>query len=203
MSITTNSAKLTPNFSRFTRIGRPDFSTKKEMKNISQNHSLRLLFAEQVHDQVVKHVQSSGLPQVEDYLVDLLLSFIHTERIFAVRDSVGKPISSVYEMLAEADVRLNADSFDRERAVHKHIGDYILFWSGVYPDFLNKLKLQPGWDLACNYMEQGRNSYHLVSTFDHPPYTADSALFKTMSEIYPACSFVLKQVAEDNPFYAA
>ncbi|MDI9639676.1 hypothetical protein QPK87_04965 [Kamptonema cortianum] len=173
------------------------------MKNISQNHPLRLLFAEQVHDQVVKHVQSSGLPQVEDYLVDLLLSFIHTERIFAVRDSVGKPISSVYEMLAEADVRLNADSFDRERAVHKHIGDYILFWSGVYPDFLNKLKLQPGWDLACNYMEQGRNSYHLVSTFDHPPYTADSALFKTMSEIYPACSFVLKQVAEHNPFYAA
>ncbi len=106
-------------------------------------------------------------------------------------------------MLAEGDVRLRADSFDREREVHKHIGDFILFWSGLYPNHLTKLKIVTQANLTCDYTRQGQRSYHLVSTFNHDPYTAEAPIFNTLSERFEDLAFVLGQVSRKSGLYVA
>ena len=81
-------------------------------------------------------------PGVTDYLADVLTDFAHMGRVHQVKDLQGRPLEEVADMLLQADVRLGAEVFNREREVHKHIGDFTLFWAGVYPDALPRLQAQ-------------------------------------------------------------
>lgn len=131
--------------------------------------------------------------QVELYLTALLGSFGRTDRVYAIRDKEGKPIRTVLEMLAEGDVLLNANSFEREREVHRHIGDYVLFWSGIYPDHLTKGRAgEATW--RCTYREQGKASYYLASTFDYDPYRDEAAVLRKLSDGFDEFSEVLRFV---------
>lgn len=164
---------------------------------------LYVMFRDLIQDALI--LEGSGpVPEaVEHYVCQLLVDFSKTDDVFAVRDSNGRPVTSIFEMLAEADVRLNAASFDRERTVHKHIGDYILFWSGINPAFLRKIKLDDGRDLVCDYSRQGRESYRVVSTFEHSPYDREAPLFRVMSDAYDDLTQSLSRVRRHLPFYHA
>lgn len=172
------------------------------MANVSPNHPLAVMMADLVREQVSRHIGSVPAKS-EEYLASLLVEFIRTDRLYTIKDADGRPVTSVIEMVAEGDVRLRADSFDREREVHKHIGDYILFWTGIYPDHLRRIKLKTPGDLACDYARQGRDSYHLVSTFDHPPYDREAGLFANLSEGFEDFAFILRQVGRESGIYAA
>ena len=78
-----------------------------------------------VHEAVALEIPGEVQEDVEDYVTRLLVQFVKTEEVFLIRDPLGRPLTSVYEMLGEADVLLNADSFERERQVHKHIGELL------------------------------------------------------------------------------
>lgn len=170
------------------------------MKPVDPGHPLYGLFGELVSDALVGRRLPTE-PKVGSYLTDLLVRFIHSDEVFAVRRG-GRPVESVIEMAAEGDVRLNAESFERERQVHRHIGDYILFWGGLYPDYLRRLRLGTGLDLVCDYTSQGRESYYIVSTFDYPPYGAEAPTFRLLSEGFPDYSVALADVAEHLPYTA-
>lgn len=168
-------------------------------QRIDANHPLVLTFGGLVHDAVAERVDAETAREVEGYLTGLLIDFMHTDRVFALQSRDGRPIRSVFEMMAEGDVRLNADSFERERQVHKHIGDYILFWSGIYPEFLRRLKLDSGHDLICDYTRQGKASYYVVSTFDYEPYTQEATTFRKLSEGFEEFSVALTRVRRELP----
>ena len=170
------------------------------MKPVSPQHPLYGLFAELVSDSLAK-LHAPAESQVHPYLTDLLVRFLHSDSVFAVRRE-GRPLQSVIEMAAEADVRLNADSFERERQVHRHIGDYILFWGALYPDFLRRLKTADGLDLVCDYSGQGRRSYYIVSTFDYPPFGDEAPTFRLLSEGFEDYSRALADVGEALPHTA-
>jgi len=160
-------------------------------------HALYRLFEDCVQKALRDHVSSRGHEQAGAYLAGLLSSFLHTDKVFAIQDRSGRRLASVTDMLAEADVRLNADSFEREREVHKHIGDFILFWQGVYPEFLRQLRSRFSADLNCDYSHQGRESYRVVSSFDHKPYDAEAGLYRQLSEGFEDYAFCLG-VARDR-----
>ena len=67
--------------------------------------------------------------QLVDYLTDLLTRFIRSDAVYRVRDLTGRPLSEVARMLLEAEERIG----EAKREVHRHIGDFILFWAGCYP----------------------------------------------------------------------
>ena len=130
----------------------------------------------------LEHVGLRDDDEVETYLASMLETFVHRDGIFAIRDADGRRVESVAEMLVEGDVRLNADSFARERQVHRHIGDFVLFWSGMFPEFLQQLKRPGGTDSLVDLVAQGRESYHIVSTFEYDPYGVEAPTFRKLSE---------------------
>lgn len=146
----------------------------------AEDHPIRHYFAEALHDSLSVKL---GLrhEDVEIYLCQMLVEFLHHDGIYGVRDATGRRVESVVEMLIEGDVRLNADSFDREREVHRHIGDFLLFWSGIFPEFLKAMKSPSGKDALLNPIEQGRFSYHVASTFDHGDYAKEAPVFRKLS----------------------
>lgn len=173
------------------------------MSRNDRTNPLYLLFRELVQDSLAKEAPGRAMDDVEAYVTDLLFQFLRTDRVYAIKDQAGRGLTSVYEMLAEGDVRLNADTFEREREVHKHIGDYILFWSGVNPDYLRRLKLDNGRDLVCDYSLQGRQSYHVVSTFDYRPYDQEAPTFRKMSDGFDDLAAALGRIRRTLPFSAA
>ena len=120
--------------------------------------------------------------QVMRYLTNLLTEFAHIDRLYRLRDLNGRPLQEVAEMLYYADVRLGAQSFYQEREVHRHIGDFTLFWTGVYPEALPKLRASLRKDHLIDYVQQGKQSYRLVSLFDIGEWREEAPMFRRLSE---------------------
>ena len=89
--------------------------------------------------------------QLVDYLSDLMLRFVRTEALHRVRNSSGQPATEVVQMLGEAEKRIGL----ARREVHRHIGDFTLFWSGMYPESLRTLQ-SGGADGFVDYCRQGK-----------------------------------------------
>jgi hypothetical protein len=131
------------------------------------------------------------------YLASILAEFAHSDAFNRIHNAQGKPLREVAEMLSEADINANADSFDREREVHKYIGDLTLFWAGVYPEALESSRRQMHLDHLIDYVRQGKQSYYIVSTFQQGRYSEDAPLFRHLSEEFELCLYGLRLVRRE------
>lgn len=143
-----------------------------------EDHPIHRFFEEEVREALLK-TGLAGEDDVQHYLVVLLSDFMHRDSIYAIRDASGRRIESVVGMLAEGDLLLNADSFDRERQVHKHIGDFMLFWSGIFPEFVQSLEAP---DSVLDCVRQGQVSYAIASSFEHDPYGIEAPTLRKLSD---------------------
>jgi len=163
------------------------------MSGISPHHPLRRLFAG-----LVEHVFYADLglcdPNITDYLVNLLTDFIHVDRIFALRDARGRRLEEVAEMVTDAFLGPDVTGPRRDRLVHKHIGDYTLFWTGVYPEALRFLRHRTRKDHLIDYLQQGKRSYAIAGELsgreDEPP----GSVLMRLSENFEFCVYGLGQV---------
>ena len=100
----------------------------------AQAHPLEPFFQQAVRN---SYEGKLGLhdPDVTGYVAHLLCEFSDAQNLYKVRDPEGHPIEELDEMIRAADpVNGPATSFDEERAMRKHIGDYALFVGGMYPE---------------------------------------------------------------------
>ena len=121
------------------------------------------------------------------------------EQLFTIRNAVGQPLSDVGEMLLESDPVFGpALSFDRERQVRKHIGDYTLFFAGMFPESINHFRLRrQRLENFIEWMKAGKESYYIVSKFEHFEYTKVAPLFANLSQHFEQCVYGLNLVKND------
>lgn len=160
------------------------------------NDPLSRLFGDELHRALSDHVSSTVDVKLHVYVTNLLVRFAHTDRIFSIRDTSGRRLKSIAEMIDEGDVLLKAPNFEREREVHKHLGDYILFWSGINPQFLGHAKLRSPEGIPVPISAQGRDSYYRVSTFDYSPYEDEAKLYRQLSSQFDELAFCLTVVRD-------
>lgn len=141
----------------------------------------------------------NGQEQVKNYVTELLVKFMGSEEVIAPKNRFGQPVLHLSEMLEEGDVSVRADSFAREREVHRHIGDHLLFWTGMFPAG-HKL-IQVGPDRLIAPVQQGKASYEIVSLFDLPPHDSEAPMFRELSENFEAYQFGLGKIS--NQLWAA
>ena len=169
------------------------------MVGVSRTHPLFRLLADLTQR---NFAVSLGWPDTEviGYLTDVLVDFVHVDRLYRIRDARGRRVEEVAEMLAEGDLLHQADSLERERTVHKHIGDYTLFMAGVFPEFVRRLrtsKILVSADAFLDYIQVGKRSYRIVSEF--PPDFPGGAppLFRKLSDNFELCVYGLGHVRAD------
>ncbi|GIV09838.1 MAG: hypothetical protein KatS3mg019_1929 [Fimbriimonadales bacterium] len=148
---------------------------------LNPNVSLQQLFGEFVERAFALSLRWDDR-QVMHYLTNLLTEFAHMDNLYRLRDLNGRPLQEVAEMLYYADIRLGAQSFYQEREVHRHIGDFTLFWAGVYPEALPQLRASLRKDHMIDYVKQGKESYRLVSLFDIGEWREEAPMFRRLSE---------------------
>jgi len=134
-----------------------------------------------------------------NYISEMLANFCQSEELYKIRNAAGRSLSDVGEMLLESDpIFGSAPSFDRERAVRKHIGDYTLFFTGMFPESINRLRLRNNrLDNFVDWMKAGKESYYIVSKFEYFEYAKVAPLFAKLSENFEQCVYGLNQVKND------
>jgi hypothetical protein len=159
---------------------------------IRPEDSLRRFFAQMIR----RHV--AGDPMVADYISGLLAEFAHVDSLYRIRNSKGRRLEDVGEMLLESNPLLEARSFDRERQVRKHIGDYTLFLSGVFPEYVAALPRRGlRLDSMIDYVRAGKESYRVVAAFDVFEYRHEAPLFRKLADSFEFCVYGLNQMKRE------
>jgi hypothetical protein len=137
--------------------------------------------------------------RIAAYVSGLLVDFTHLDNLYRVRDARGRRLEDVGEMLLESNPLLEASSFDREREVRKHVGDYVLFMTGLFPESLSGRQRfrQMHLDVFVDYIKAGKESYKVVSAFDQFEYREESPLFRKLAENFELCVVGLNLVKQD------
>jgi aminopeptidase N len=135
-------------------------------------------------------------PGLVDYLSLLLSRFIHSDALHRLQAAVtGRRLEEVADMLLEAAALPPEGRTSRE--VHRHIGDFTLFWTGVYPEALRRLRSALRKDHFIDYCEQGKRSYYIASTFEADPYQEEAPVLRRISEQFELCAYGLTQVRKE------
>lgn len=132
-------------------------------------------------------------PALTDYLVEMLMRFSLGDSVFGYRDGEGHRIDEVADMLAEADHRRARP----RRELLRHIGDYTLFWSGLYPEALSRLRAPSRKDHLIDYERTGKESYLMASAFDEDPFNAEAPVLRRLSEDFEMCRYGLNRVRHE------
>src|SRR5216117_4163332 len=135
---------------------------------IPEWHPLQQLFIELVGRHYAEEIGIRD-PQIVNYVSHLLAEFCDAEQLFKIRNAAGKPLGDVGEMLIESNPVFGpAPSFDRER--------------------------QEGF---VDWMKAGKESYYIVSKFEHFEYAKVAPLFAMLSQHFEQCVYGLNLVKND------
>jgi hypothetical protein len=164
------------------------------MWSLPSNHPLRRVLAGLTEHAFLDEL-GIGDPPLVDYLSTLLSRFIHTDEIYRLHDVQGRRLEEVAEMMLEAEEFPPEGRTRRE--IYRHIGDYTLFWTGVYPEALRKLRNVDHKDHFIDYCEQGKRSYYIASTFEDEPYSEEAPVLRRISDEFELCAYGLSQVRRE------
>lgn len=128
------------------------------------------------------------------YLADLLVDFILVDNFYFMRDSAGRRLEYIVDMLQQA-----ADSdMPEKKSRYQHIGDYSLFILGMFPESLSRSRrtVSPSY-----YADTGRTSYQTAG--DLAGHWWQTMVFRKLADKYERCVISLNWVREytTDPFY--
>ncbi|MCA9080639.1 MAG: hypothetical protein KDA58_08765 [Planctomycetaceae bacterium] len=162
------------------------------MRVLTGSHHLRNLFAA-LTEQTFQVEFGFADPPLIDYLSEMLVRFVRFESIFKARDVVGQRLEEVADMLREANEREGRP----QRELHRHIGDFALFWTGVYPEALKYLRRWDRQDAMIDYQSQGKRSYYIASTIPDKEREDETRILRRLSDQFEICSAGLHQVRKE------
>jgi hypothetical protein len=134
-------------------------------------------------------------PPLTDYVSEMLSRFISMDAIYRLKGAEGRRLEEVVGMVLEAEAMPPEGRTRRE--VHRHIGDFTLFWTGLYPEMLRRLRSALSRDQFIDYCQQGKRSYYIASTFDDEQFASEAPVLRRLSEEYELVAYGLNQVRRE------
>ncbi|QDU54559.1 hypothetical protein [Aeoliella mucimassa] len=132
-------------------------------------------------------------PPLVDYLSELLTRFLRLDDVYSVRTPRGDRLTQVADMLVEVSQRQGP----AKRQLHRHIGDFTLFWTGVYPEVADRMRKIGGKDVMLDYRDQGKRNYRLASTIPVEKELAPSEVLQRLSDCFDICTVGLAEVRKE------
>lgn len=150
---------------------------------VGPRHALRKLFSG-----LVEQVFLSDLgicdTRVTDYLTQMLTEFVHADDVFRARTVDGQTIKTVSHMRAEAYFGPDLSEKDRQKIVNRYIGDFTLFWTGVYPEQLRGRRRS---DQLQAYLLEGKRSYGIAGELSGGEEQPPGDLLAELADHFEAC----------------
>ena len=140
-------------------------------------------------------------PPLVDYITTMLVRFVRCENVYGIRSPTGEQFNQVVDMLAEAQARQGV----ARRRIHRHIGDFTLFWSGMYPEIEERNRRSGSKDSLVDYRSQGKKAYWIASTLPGDRQSTPDDVLQRLSNQFELCVYGLAEVRsqwerrEDEP----
>ncbi|MCA9260257.1 MAG: hypothetical protein KDA61_13695 [Planctomycetales bacterium] len=170
--------------------------------NAARDDLLRRFFAGATEHAFVSRLGVADPPLV-DYLAEMLVRFVRHDAIYDLRSPRGERLAQVVDMQAEAEARQGP----ARRRVHRHIGDFTLFWTGVYPEVADRMRRSSGKDCLIDYRDAGKRNYLMASRLPADIRSAPDDLLERLSDQFELCVYGLGEVRkaweaqdDDRPF---
>ncbi len=151
------------------------------------SHAMKRLFAGMVEHAFCAEVGVCD-PRLLDYLVMMLIDFVHVDHLYRVRDAQGNRVENISDMLAVQQDRSSREDRLANRDFHRYIGDYALFWTGVFPEGLQRPSRSPNPDRFAEYIDRGKNSYAIASDLYGEDSDPPGSLFRRLSAEFEVCA---------------
>jgi len=172
---------------------------------VPEQHPLRVLFREAT-DWAFRHGQfpepGARDARLKGYLSDdLLVRFLHVDRLYRLRDARGRPLADVAEMLLSGEA-VGVSPELQALAVQRHIGDYTLFITGLFPESLERVRrdwrrkdsvmvqlgnlVVPFRDPQEYYEQAGRRAYRSAAELGREMELAEAVLFEKLARFFRA-----------------
>jgi hypothetical protein len=159
-------------------------------------------------DQAIRasfHDLALGGDPAAAYLADLLTRFARTENLYPRGLAVPR-LERVVDMMLEIETVWDADAPEfrpeHEVTVRRHIGDYTLFMTGIFPE---RVRGSAGADF---YIAQGKRAYRFVSEHARasgrgtpPPYRRLAERFESYAGVLDYARRVHFHDAPHHPFF--
>jgi hypothetical protein len=152
-----------------------------------QSHPLEPFFHQAVRSSYEGRL---GLgPEITSYVSRMLCDFAEADNLFRLRDSKGRQIDKLGEMVRASDpIHGTARSFIAERSIRKYIGDYALFVAGMCPEAIESdSNSKSGKPTLAELIRVGKESYYIVSQFNVFEYEKEAALYDQLSNSFEHC----------------
>lgn len=158
------------------------------MREIPETHPLHRLFRGLTESTFMEEL-GIGDPNLVGYVAGMLARFVPSEGVWKIRDKQGRRVRELGAMISEAE---SAEDEERRRECHRHVGDFTLFWSGVFPEAIPSLRASMAAHLL-DFCQQGKRSYYLASTCkgDQAP------VLRRLSDEFELCAFGLSCVRKE------
>lgn len=154
------------------------------MQAIKPTHSLCEMFSGLVEQVFMVEIGICDT-RLTRYLSEVLADFVHIDQIYRLRTVTGEAIREISRMQTEAELGPDVADRLRTRLVNKYIGDFTLFWSGIYPEQLRAK--HSGVDRLYEYLLQGKHSYGIASDLTRDGDQPNAALLQHLSEQFECC----------------
>lgn len=171
---------------------------------VPQHHSLRRLFRTLTERSFLERL---GWPDwgIVGYVSDLLTESVHADHLYPVQEETGRPLMELTEMLEEADVCARNHPPERERELHRRIGDYTLVMTGLFPEGVTRLRTivigRP--DALLDYVKVGKRAYRMAADTTQESMADPAArrtlvpLFRRLSSQFEVCVLGLGYVKQE------
>lgn len=127
-----------------------------------------------------------------DYVAAILLHFGMGNRATRVGDSDDE----IYTTLAELSQAIESADAPRSFLVRAHLGNYALWMSGVFPDFIETRRWRRGGPDLDYYEEMGRRGFSLAADHRLAAQHGLTALFEAAAERFPVLRQALNNISD-------
>lgn len=128
-------------------------------------------------------------PPLVDYMAMLLVRFLRHDSM-ATLPAGESSATDVARLLVAAREHDAGEAL----AEYRHIGDYTLFWSGLYPEALRRFQHPSRQDHLLDYRAAGKKAYWIASTLEPADADAERHLLERLSHEYDLCVAGLTEV---------
>ena len=133
-------------------------------------------------------------PPMIEYVSGMMERFVRYDAIYGIRNLTGNPLTDVSSMLSEANERIG----DARREVHRHIGDFTLFWTGLYPEALRRMQGPDKQDHFVDYCTHGKRAYRIAGDIESSRKDAISSdILHRLSDEFEMCAYGLREVRRE------
>lgn len=136
-------------------------------------------------------------PPLIDYLSELLVRFVRLDTIDRRQGQGAKPLHEISRLATEAAVRVG----QARRDIHRQIGDFTLFWTGLFPEALRRVTPEAAGDPFANFCQQGKRSYLIASRIEVGETVesgdATNEVLERLSSQFEMCAYGLREVRRE------